>query len=444
MKRILLVFAAVLVTAGAVHAKIDLVTLPGRDSVQLTIYNLADLTLVKESRVLTLKKGLNRLQLSWANTLIDPTSLEIRPKAHTGDIDILSLTYPPRVRNLGVWNMESAVSGKVPVEISYLTSGLAWRAFYIGTLSTDEKTMALKGYVRVSNRSGEGYEDAQTRLIVGKVNMLDEIAVLARRSHPYGKPRAEIAEDEMRRVKMAKMAFQTVETAGEMATRMPAVKKIEKEGISEYFLYTIEGRETIADGWSKRLPSFEAPDVPVVNLYKFEEERFGRSAVRFLAFANDKPHRLGDTPIPGGTLKVFRTVDGKGHLSYEGQSGFKYIPVGQKVELSMGSVDNVMVEPVLMKYATDHYMFHKNGDISGWDEIRTYTVNVKNTRNIPVTVEILRNFSASSWEFKPDGDYGTYEKVDLDTMKFTLTLPAISMKTFSYVLRIHHGKRAED
>ena len=43
------------------QARVNVVTLPGRDSVQLTIYNSADLTLVKETRVLTFRKGLNKL-----------------------------------------------------------------------------------------------------------------------------------------------------------------------------------------------------------------------------------------------------------------------------------------------------------------------------------------------------------------------------------------------
>jgi len=134
-------------------AKVDLVTLPGRDTVQLTIYNSADLTLVRESRALTLKKGINKLQFSWANTLIDPTSLEMLPLAQAGQIDIFDLTFPPRVKNLGLWNVQSSVSGKVPVEITFMTSGISWRAFYMGTLTPDEKTMRLQGYVRVTNNS---------------------------------------------------------------------------------------------------------------------------------------------------------------------------------------------------------------------------------------------------------------------------------------------------
>ena len=165
MRRNAIALLIIATVAGTTHAKVDLVTLPSRDTVQLTIYNSADMTLVRESRALTLKNGENKLQFSWANTLIDPTSLEMLPKANADKIDIANLTYPPRVMNLGLWNIESSVSGKVPVEITYLTSGLSWRAFYMGTLTENEKTMLLKGYVVVSNNSGEDYENAQTRQI---------------------------------------------------------------------------------------------------------------------------------------------------------------------------------------------------------------------------------------------------------------------------------------
>jgi hypothetical protein len=40
----------------------------------------------------------------------------------------------------------------------------------------------------VTNNSGEDYENAQVRLIVGQVHILDQIADLARRQYPYGRP----------------------------------------------------------------------------------------------------------------------------------------------------------------------------------------------------------------------------------------------------------------
>ena len=445
MKHRVVLLLIIFAIAGIVQAKVDLVTLPSRDTVQITIYNSADLTLVRESRALTLKNGQNKLQFSWANTLIDPTSLEMLPKTDADKIDIADLTYPPRVTNLGLWNIESQISGKVPVEISYLTSGLSWRAFYMGTLTEDEKTMRLQGYVRVTNNSGEDYENAQTRLIVGKVHLLDEIAELARRQYPYGRSGEKVTVEKFRVLKEEVKAIVSYDLAvAPPAPGLPQPKEIKKEGLSEYFLYTIEGTETIPTGFSKRLPSFDVDDVSVVNLYKYEEERYGRAVVRFLSFKNDEEHELGETPIPGGMLKVYRDAGEGGHLSYTGQSSFKYIPVDEDVELNLGPVANVAVEPKLMDFKTENYRFDRRGDVSGWDEIRTFKVEVKNTREIPVKVEIKRNFNTQYWKLANDGDFGDFEKVDLNTVKYTLVLEPRTNRSFEYVLRTYHGAREED
>ena len=443
--------ASILVVGAVAQGKVDLVTLPSRDTVQLTIYNSADLTLARESRALTLKEGTNALQFSWANTLIDPTSLEMLPKAHAADIDIAELVYPPRVRNVGLWNVQSEVGGKVPVEISYLTSGLSWRAFYMGTLSADERTMRLQAYVRVTNHSGEDYENAQVRLIVGKVHILDEIADLARREYPYGRPVGPVlgmvggaryrtdAKEELERVERLALAEPL-----DMPSVAQPLKEIVKEGLSEYFLYTIEGTETIDNGWSKRLLSFDVDDVAVVNLYKFEEERYGRNVVRFLSFKNDEDHELGQTPIPGGVLKVYRTAGDRDHLSYVGQSSFKYIPVDEDVELNLGAVGDVVVEPVLMDFKTENYRYDNRRNVAGWDDLHTFTVEARNTRDVPVKIEIRRNFDTQYWTLGRRGRIDGFEKVDLDTVKFTVELGPRSAESFEYTVRLYRGVRTED
>ncbi len=444
MKRVIALLL-ILAAAGVVQAKVDLTTLPTRDTVQLTIYNSADMTLARESRSLTLKEGANALQFSWENTLIDPTSLEMLPKANADAIDIAELIYPPRVRNVGLWNIASEVSGKVPVEITYLTSGLTWRAFYMGTLSADEKSMRLQGYVRVTNNSGEDYENAQVRVIVGKVHLLDEIAELARREYPYGRPGVVGPMPQLPAAPAAVMLRKAARGREVMAmAEMAAPKEIVKEGLSEYFLYTIEGTETIPNGFSKRLQSFDVGGVPVVNLYKYEAERYGDQVMRFLSFKNDTEHKLGETPIPDGTLKVYRGVDDAKHLSYEGQSSFKYIPVGDEVELNLGAVADVVVEPKRMEVKTDNYRFDRNRNVAGWDDIETWKVEVRNTRDVPVRVEIRRNFDSPYWDIARSGSSDGYEKVDLDTVKFTIELAPRSQKTFEYTTTMYQGVRTED
>ncbi len=95
MNRLLLVIAAF---AGLVQTawgrNVDLSTVPKRDSVQLTIYNSEDLTLVRETRTVTFKKGVNPLQFSWANTLIDPTSVELKFLTNADKLDVLDTTFP--------------------------------------------------------------------------------------------------------------------------------------------------------------------------------------------------------------------------------------------------------------------------------------------------------------------------------------------------------------
>src|ERR1044071_6454759 len=71
---------------------VDLSTVPARDTVQLTIYNSEDITLVRETRTVTFKKGINPLQFSWANTLIDPTSADLKFLTNPDKLTLLDTT----------------------------------------------------------------------------------------------------------------------------------------------------------------------------------------------------------------------------------------------------------------------------------------------------------------------------------------------------------------
>ena len=165
-------------------AAVDLVTLPTREGTQLTIYNSEDITMVREHRLLTVKEGVNRIQFSWANTLIDPTSIEFRILDHQDKVDLVDTTFPAGRNDALQWNIKSQMAGKIPVEIRYFTSGITWAADYVGIANEDETKLNVTGYVRVTNNSGELYDNAQTRLVVGKINLVEKIADLARRPPP--------------------------------------------------------------------------------------------------------------------------------------------------------------------------------------------------------------------------------------------------------------------
>ncbi len=105
---------------------VDVSTLPNRDTVQLTIYNAEDLTLVRETRRITFRRGMNPLQFSWANTLIDPTSVDLRFASHGTKLDVLDTTYPHDKPQMLYWNVRSELDGEAVVEITYFTSGITW------------------------------------------------------------------------------------------------------------------------------------------------------------------------------------------------------------------------------------------------------------------------------------------------------------------------------
>ncbi|HEV7225610.1 MAG TPA: hypothetical protein VGN42_23085, partial [Pirellulales bacterium] len=146
---------------------IDLSTVPERETVQLTIYNSEDLTLVRETRKVSFKPGVNPLQFSWAGTLIDPSSVELQFASHADKLDVLDTTFPHDKPQMLSWNVQSEMEGEAAIEITYFTSGVSWSADYVAIANQAESELGFEGFVRVSNNSGEAYENAQVRLVVG-------------------------------------------------------------------------------------------------------------------------------------------------------------------------------------------------------------------------------------------------------------------------------------
>ena len=428
------------VCAPRVHARVNVVTLPDRDTVQLTIYNSADLTLVKETRHLTFRKGLNKLEFSWANTLIDPTSVEFRALTHADQVEVLDVRFPPRVTNTLEWHIHSEVAGEVVCEIRYFTSGITWSADYVAEADKVEKLMTLAGHVRVTNNSGEDYENAQVRLVVGVVRLVEEIAQLARLREMAGRNRDDnglglLHSDRKRKERELKDGVDKLELQAADAT---APKEIIKEGVSEYFLYTVAGRDTIPTGWSKRLPSFQTNDVPIVSYYKFEKEQWDNKVIRFYKFTNEKPSHLGVEPLPDGAVKAFRVVTPDQLFNFVGATSVKYIPIGESVELELGEDREILVQPTLMDWQKTDIHFDQWGGVDGWTIKETWQFAVQNSKAIDIVLDIRRNFEGD-WELKSEA---AYEKVDQTKVKFVRPLKSHERQRFSYELTTRYGINA--
>jgi hypothetical protein len=426
--------------AQAAPAKnVDLATLPGRQSVQLTIYNSEDLTLVKETRYITVKRGLNRLQFSWANTLIDPTSVELRPLEMADRIEIADTVFSGQKRGSLIWNVNSRYEGQVKVEISYFTSGLTWQMDYVATANPEETRMRFRGYVRVFNKSGEEYENAEVRLIVGTINLVEKIAELARRYGQPVPPPASRAFDRYRK-KAARGAFRRAEAAAAPSPTppgrpRPTPKQVVKEGLSEYFLFRVEGTETIRNGWSKRMIAVKAEEVKFDILYRLRAYQYGPRPVRFFLWRNDTEHKLGESPLPNGLVRIFRE-NGRDGLSYLGEKILRYVPIKARIEVNLGPDDLVVFE--MIRRDTRRYNFSQNrhGHVDGWDERQEWDGLVRNYRGKPIRFELRLQYGGDV-DFESEI---TTRAFDYRTVEATFSVDGRGKTGYPCTVIIHHGR----
>ncbi|MGI8977791.1 MAG: hypothetical protein ACR2FY_01055 [Pirellulaceae bacterium] len=395
-------------TLRSLHAEnVDLSTVPSPSTVQLTIYNSEDITLVRETRAVTFKKGVNPLQFSWANTLIDPTSVELKFLTNADKLDVLDTTFPHAKPQMLYWNVQSEIDGEAKVQITYFTSGITWSADYLCIADKDEKEMSFEGFVRVFNSSGEEYEDAQVRLVVGKINLVEKIAQLANIPVPQVAAMDAKKLSESRRTVLSATLGMAGGMPGGGGGQAEKPKEIIKEGLSEYFIYTIEGTETIKNGWSKRMRSLEGQKILFKIEYRYRPQEYGEQLVRLYLLKNDVASKLGTTPLPDGVVRVFRD-NGRDGLSYLTQQATKYIPIGDKIELNLGRDPEVIHELLKLRtFRTDLILqingtseFRKiggdgafkeeNATLVGWDDHEILAERIRNYSGKPINVEIRR------------------------------------------------------
>jgi len=456
--------------AGRASAAVDLVTIPRRDGVQLTIYNSEDITMVREQRMLTVKKGVNRIQFSWANTLIDPTSIDFRILDRQDEVDLIDTTFPAGRNDALQWNIESRMAGKIPVEIRYFTSGITWKADYVGIANQDETELKVIGYVRVLNNSGELYDNAQVRLVVGKINLVEEIANLAQRPAPemsYIMRGDELRKSMRQKLDEKVQVYHRRANGGALATTGGVLiehrKDVKKEGLSEYFLFTIEGREDIEDKLPKRLVSMKVAGVPLECFYKLTDREDGDLFTKYYRFKNKKlldddgkerdlsaMENLGESPLPDGRVRLFSEYRNK-DLAYIGATDTKYVPIGDRVEVNVGRDSDITIirrlkdqritNVVARQYKRrldDHYVLYF--DLIDYDETFVYEEEITSGKPVLAKTELERRFDANvvlwgsdgrprDWDSNEPGAYvdlhqveGRVERIDENHVKYFLDL----------------------
>ncbi|MCC6573788.1 MAG: DUF4139 domain-containing protein [Planctomycetes bacterium] len=438
MKTISLALIA-LILAQIAAAKEELVTLPPRDSVQLTIYNSEDLTLVRDNRTLSFKQGDNRLQFSWANTLIDPTSVEFRAiDDKDGNVEVTETSFPPESFEMLIWTVTCKKEGAYKVEISYFTSGISWGAEYQGQVSEDESSMELQGFVTVHNYSGEDYENASVRLVVGVIHMVERVIDLARPRRPSPPVPAPSVPGSPSKENLRKMDSPASGLGGGGGMSRP--KEIDKTGLSEYYIYAVEGTETVPNTWSKRLKSLTAPAIPLKTNYYLQPRKFGPLFTKVLEFKNNEEHKLGKEPLPDGIIRLYRRS--AAGLTWMGALASKYIAKNDEVKINVGPDPEVTLKEKRLSFKKIDLSFESNGRnrwIVGWTTVEEFEIEVKNFRGRAVGVEIHRT-CGGDFDFASDDSFANE---DFQTRKFVFALGANTSKKIKFTVTTRGGTNAK-
>ena len=98
-----------------------------------------------------------------------------------------------------------------------------------------------------------------------------------------------------------------------------------------------------------------------------------------------------------------------------------------------------MVKPMLMNWVKSDLQFDERGNLKGWTVKEEWEVEVQNSKDIDVELDIRRNFKGD-WSLATQAKY---EKLDAMKVKFPLTLKPREKQKFSYELTTRYGTNVQ-
>ncbi|MEW5976881.1 MAG: DUF4139 domain-containing protein [Acidobacteriota bacterium] len=305
-----------------------------------------------------------------------------------------------------VWQVLSDTSGPQNLETSYLTGGITWKSDYVLTLSADEKTGDLNGWVTIDNRSGASYRNAALQLVAGELNRVRETAD---------------AVSEM----MVKSARAEMAKAPQFA----------EESFFEYHLYTLERKTTLKENQTKQISLLSGIGAAVKKEYVVNGKQFyyhnrqnpgtplKDQVETFIELKNSKENSLG-IPLPKGTLRVYK-ADSRGGQQLIGEDSIDHTPKDENIRVKLGNAFDIVAE----RNQTDYQR------LSDRLVEMAFTVTVRNHKDQAVTV-LVNEPIAGDWQIVTSSH--THEKTAAFAARFTLPVPADGETKLNYRVRIRY------
>ncbi|MGA7914872.1 MAG: DUF4139 domain-containing protein, partial [Candidatus Acidiferrales bacterium] len=301
-----------------------------------------------------------------------------------------------------VWTLDNRGSNAQKVEASYLTSNMSWSADYVLTVTRDEKSADLDGWVTLANNSGVAYDNAKLQLVAGEIH---QVAPATAGLQVYAK----------------------------LENAPAAAPQFTQENFSEYHLYSLERRTSIQNNESKQISLLTGTGIPVEKYLMVEGQPYyyrnpqgiGNAIPEpvkvYYRFKNDQKSQLG-MPLPAGTVRVYQ-ADSKGGVQFVGEDSITHTPKDETVKIYVGNAFDVVCE----RKQTDYKKLASN-----LYEME-YAITLRNHKDSAVNVEV-REPVGGDWEvvnsnFKP-------EKLDSTTIGFEVPVEKDGSATLTYRVRV--------
>ncbi len=297
------------------------------------------------------------------------------------------------------WSLINGSGGNHECEMSYLTSGISWRANYVVIVNQNDDRLDLSGWVTINNNSGTAYNDAILKLVAGEVHRVQpEYARMA-----------------------APMAMNGYGALG-------GPRGFEEESFFEYHLYTLQRPATVLNNQQKQISLLEGEGITVDKIFVFDPgyTYYGRGdtaeadiEVR-LQFMNSEANGLG-IPLPKGTMRVYKE-DSSGSLQFIGEDSIDHTPKDEEIEILLGEAFDIVGERVVMDRR------EIRSDIWEYD----VEVTVRNHKDERVEI-VYWDYVWGDWEVRRSTH--EYEQKDASTVEFIIPVASDGETVLEYTIR---------
>ncbi len=291
-------------------------------------------------------------------------------------------------------SVEAANAGSRQAKLSYLTSGLSWKADYVALFDEAKNALDLQGWITLSNTSGTPFENARTQLVAGDVNQLSQ-------NNGYRPPRRSPG---------------MVSAGTESGTG---------ERVADYYVYPLAERTTIAANQNKQVGFLSAQAVAARKVYEvradwFQSQTEPEKAVVAIQFSNAKLAGLG-SQLPAGTMRVYMR-DAAGDPKFVGENAIGHTPAGSELSIKTGEAFDVSSQATLVADT-------KVSKTRSRYEMRYL---LRNAKAQPVTVELRQAGLGRDGEVKAESLKS--RRIDARTLGWSVPVPANGETTLTFTV----------